>query len=492
MLGATAFVLAFFHRLAPAAIAGELQQSFTTSSTSLGVLAAAYFYVYFAMQVPSGVLADTWGPRRLFTAGAIIAGVGSIVFGTAATLGVAIAGRLLVGLGVSVAFVSVLKLNAAWFSERQFATMTGLLMFIGNMGGFLSAAPLAWIVGITSWRNVFVAAGAVSLLLAALIWALLRDNPRELGLPSIQELEGKPEHPPHSSHWLEGLAVVLRNRMTWPGFFMNLGLIGSYLTFNGLWAVPYLREVHGMERTMATYHTSVMILGFAVGSFVVGSLSDRLGHRLPLMRLLGVVYAACWIPWIAGWADAARGELFAVRADGRFDIRRHAQLDMRQGSEPAGACRNRDQRGEHRRLSRAGDLPAAGRPRARHLEPRHGAFARRLAVGSGSVVRVRAGGRGERFFRARDSLPQHLRRAPRLDLDAPGGAVDLIASHRGQARSGAYGHGGEGGWNSTGMGDLTYEMRFSCCSLSTFSPFRFNNGDTAPLGGVSNGKPVRN
>ena len=302
VLGATAFVLAFFHRLAPAAIAGELQQSFATSGTTLGVLAAAYFYVYFAMQVPSGVLADTWGPRRLFTTGALVAGAGSILFGLAGTLSVAIAGRLLVGLGVSVAFVSVLKLNAAWFSERQFATVTGLLMFIGNMGGFLSAAPLAWLVGVTSWRNVFVGTGILSLLLAGLTWALLRDNPRQLGLPSIHELEGKPEHPPHAGHWLTGLAIVLRNRMTWPGFFMNLGLIGAFLTFGGLWAVPYLREVHGMERTLATYHTSVMILGFATGSLIVGAWSDRMGRRLPLMRWLGAAYAACWLPLIGGWA----------------------------------------------------------------------------------------------------------------------------------------------------------------------------------------------
>jgi len=301
-LGATAYVLAFFHRLAPAAIAGELQQAFATSGTTLGALAAAYFYIYFAMQVPSGVLADFWGPRRLFTAGALVAGVGSVLFGLAGTLSVAIVGRLLVGLGVSVAFVSVLKLNAAWFSERQFATVTGLLMFIGNMGGFLSAAPLAWMVEITSWRNVFVGAGVLSLVLAVMTWALLRDNPRELGLPSMHELEGKPDHPPHSGHWLGGLALVVKNRLTWPGFFMNLGLLGAYLAFGGLWAVPYLHEVHGMERALATYHTSVMFVCFAVGSLFVGAWSDRMGRRLPLMRFLGAVYAACWLPLIGGWA----------------------------------------------------------------------------------------------------------------------------------------------------------------------------------------------
>jgi len=78
VLGATALVLSVFHRLAPAAISGELEQAFQTSGITLGALAAAYFYVYFAMQVPSGVLADTWGPRRLFTAGALVAGIGSI------------------------------------------------------------------------------------------------------------------------------------------------------------------------------------------------------------------------------------------------------------------------------------------------------------------------------------------------------------------------------------------------------------------------------
>jgi sugar phosphate permease len=309
-LGAMAFVLAFFHRLAPGAIAGELQQSFATSSASLGLLAATYFYIYFAMQVPSGILADTLGPRKLFTAGALVAGVGSLLFGLAPNFGLALLGRFLVGLGVSVAFISVLKLNAAWFAERRFATMTGLLMFIGNIGGLLSAVPLAWVAAQGAWRSVFVAAGVLSVVLALLTWLFLRDNPRQLGLPSMQQLEGKPEYPPARENWRAALATVLANRRTWPGFVMQLGLAGSYLSWGGLWAIPYLREVHGMERQLAAWHVSFMIVGLAVCSLAVGALSDRLGRRTPLMRMLGFIYVLCWLPWLWGGALPLAVSLF--------------------------------------------------------------------------------------------------------------------------------------------------------------------------------------
>jgi sugar phosphate permease len=300
VLGSLAFVLAFFHRIAPAAISSELQQAFSVNATVLGVLAASYFYPYILMQVPSGILADTVGPRILFTIGALVAGTGSILFGLADTLAWALAGRTLVGLGVAVAFVSVLKLNAAWFPERQFATMVGVLMFLGNCGAVLSAAPLVWLAAYTSWRNVFIVLGAVSLVLGGLIWLFLRDNPRQMGLPSMRELEGLPEHPRHEGHWLSGLKTVAGNPRTWPCFVVNFGIFGAYLSFAGLWAIPYLRNAHGMSRETATLHTSLMILCLAVGALAVGAVSDRLGRRQPLMRGLGLLFVLCWILLAAG------------------------------------------------------------------------------------------------------------------------------------------------------------------------------------------------
>jgi len=295
-----AYVLSFFHRFAPAAISSDLQQTFHASATALGGLAATYFYVYTAMQIPTGILVDTLGPRRVVALGGVIAGIGSVLFGIADTLTAASVGRLLVGLGVSVTFISMLKLNAAWFHERQFATMTGATILLGNAGSMLAAAPLAWALTYVSWRTAFVAVGGFSLLLAVLAWLLVRDHPGKAGLPSMREMDGKAAHPPHSGHWYDGLMVVLKNRATWPGLWVNMGLAGSLFAFGGLWAVPFLRDVYGMDRTVATNHTTLLLAGFAIGAFFVGRISDRIGRRKPVMIAGALAYCLCWLPMLFG------------------------------------------------------------------------------------------------------------------------------------------------------------------------------------------------
>lgn len=295
-----AYVLSFFHRFAPAAISGDLQQTFHASSAALGGLAATYFYVYTLMQIPTGVLVDTWGPRRVVALGGVIAGVGSLLFGMADTLAAASLGRLLVGLGVSVTFISLLKLNAAWFHDRHFATMTGATILLGNAGSLLAAAPLAWALTYISWRSAFVAVGGFSLLLGVLAWWLVRDHPGEAGLPSMRELDGRAAHLPHSGHWYDGLKIVLKNRATWPGLWVNMGLAGSLFAFAGLWAVPFLRDAYGMDRVAATSHTSLLLAGFAIGAFFVGTLSDRIGRRKPVMIALALAYCLCWLPMLSG------------------------------------------------------------------------------------------------------------------------------------------------------------------------------------------------
>ncbi|MDQ5909793.1 MAG: hypothetical protein QG599_1888 [Pseudomonadota bacterium] len=307
---AAAYVLVFFHRIAPAVVSADLMQAFGATGAALGSLAAMYYYIYTVMQIPAGVLADTLGARISVTLGNIVSGIGSIVFGMADTFWEASVGRALVGLGVSVVFVGLMKSNTLWFRDRDYGFISGLTLLMGNVGAILAAGPLAGLLTLWSWRTVFVALGGIALLLAVLSWLKVRNTPEEAGFPSIREMDGHARHEGRQQHWWHDLLGVLATRRVWPGFWFNMGMPGSMLAFLGLWAIPFLRDLHGLERSSASLYTSLALAGFAGGALFSGWCSDRLGRRKPLLvsgvllyglAWLGIVYGN-WTPGLVGMA----------------------------------------------------------------------------------------------------------------------------------------------------------------------------------------------
>lgn len=283
-----AYVLSFFHRFAPAGVADDLAAAFQTTAASLGVLAATYFYVYALVQIPTGILVDTVGPRRTLLAGGLLAAAGSLMFGLAPDLGIAMIGRTITGLGVAVVFVAMLKLIALWFPENRFASIVGLSMLLGNAGSMLAGTPLAALSEVISWRMVFVGTAGISLLLVVATLILVREAPRANAARFDR------------TAILEGLLTVLKNRRTWPAVMVNFGLCGSFFAFGGLWATPYLMSVHGLSRIAAANHISLYFGGFAVGCLLIGTLSDRIGRRKPVLFGAGLVCCALWLVWLSG------------------------------------------------------------------------------------------------------------------------------------------------------------------------------------------------
>jgi MFS family permease len=292
-IGVFLYLMGFYQRVAPAVMTNELMRDFGISAASLGNLSAFYFYAYVAMQIPTGVLADRWGPRRLLSAGAVVAGAGSLLFAMAPALIWANLGRFLIGGSVAVAFVALLKLDSHWFPAQRFSLAAGLALFWGVVGAVGGGVPLRLLVVHFGWRPVMLVSGLFTLLLALAAWAFIRDDPSAWGYHSHSPESGSPDQAAPGP--LAGLGQVLRYRNTWLLAWAPAGIAGPLLTFAGLWGVPFLQVRYALSQAAAAAICSVLLIGFAVGGTLMGALSERLDRRKPLF-LVGSCVATC------GWA----------------------------------------------------------------------------------------------------------------------------------------------------------------------------------------------
>ena len=291
-LGAILYLIGFYQRVAPAVMTSELMMSFDIGAAGLGNLSGIYFYSYVAMQVPTGILADRWGPRRLLSAGALGAGAGTLVFAMAPSLMWAGMGRLLIGGSVAVAFVAMLKLAVHWFAPRQFALASGMALFCGIIGAVFAGVPLRLLVSEMGWRPVMLTSGVVTLAVAGLIWMLVRDDPGEKGYTSYAyAVSGTTPR----SGFMTDIKEIFKHRNPWLLCFIPGGIVGSVLTFSGLWGVPFLTTHYGLSQAGAAALCSTLLVAWAVGGPVFGALSDRMGRRKPLYVSGCIIGVLAWL-----------------------------------------------------------------------------------------------------------------------------------------------------------------------------------------------------
>ncbi len=290
-LGAGLFLLGFFHRVAPAVLHRELSLDFGLSAAGLGSLSALYFYSYVAMQIPTGLLADRLGPRRLLIAGILVSTVGALLFAMAPTLFWAGLGRFLIGGSVAVGFVCTLKLATHWLAPEKFSLAAGLLLVAGMTGAVFAGVPLHLASDMFGWRGVTVGVAVIGLLLVLAVALIVRDDPRQQGYAGFA-----PEHDHQASdisEWKK-LKSVFGYRNTILLALAPGGIVGSVLAFSGLWGVPFLTDVYGMTSGEAALLCSGVMLSWAFSGPLFGVLSERRKRRRSLYLGGACCALVCW------------------------------------------------------------------------------------------------------------------------------------------------------------------------------------------------------
>jgi sugar phosphate permease len=285
-------------------------------------MASAYFYPYAVMQLPAGLLSDSLGPRKSVTAFLALAAAGSVLFGFAPSMEVAVAARVLVGLGVSMVFISAMKILSQWFRPREFAFMTGILATMGGVGGLTAAAPLALATEQFGWRAAFELIGVGTALIVVVVWAFVRDKPQDMGWPSIAEIDhvgpGSAALPMQIPLW-DGVKRVLTEKRFWALAIWFFFAIGVFFAFGGLWAGPYLMHAYGMSRSEAGNILNMIAVGLIVGAPMLSLISDRVlksRKKLIVLCTLGLVIEMAFLFYyptgLSRWALYAVFFLFCI------------------------------------------------------------------------------------------------------------------------------------------------------------------------------------
>ena len=261
------------------------------SNAQAGWLMALFFITYTIFQLPSGYMADRFGPRRILTGGALISIVGNLIFSQGSTFAFLCAGQCVNGFGQAMGWTSALKMIVNWFPRSQRATAIGFFATCvtgGSSFGIWLSGALGNYLG---WRSSFIIPPAIMAIVAFVYWILARDYPSEKGLPDFEDeihLEKKIDEDPRSP-----LMVVLSNRVLWTVALVYFCFV--YVQFGCLvWIPSFLKESFAMTVDRASSISALVLLPGVFASPLAGFMSDRYfsGRRKPLI-LIGMIVLAC-------------------------------------------------------------------------------------------------------------------------------------------------------------------------------------------------------
>ncbi len=266
---AAGYFLSYLFRVVNAVIGPAVARELQLDAGDLGLLTSAYFLTFAAMQIPLGVMLDSWGPRRSEATLLLLAVAGAAIFSVSTSLQGLVAGRALIGLGVSACLMAAFKAFVLWFPPQRLPQINGIQMAAGGFGALTAAGPTEWLLHYTDWRMLFGGLAVVTLLIAAGIFFTVPEHPQE----SAREPQKLAAH-------FAGIREVFGNRLFWTVAPLTVASQAGFLAIQSLWTGPWLRDVAGLESAAAVGTYLTLIAACMVGGFlVIGWITTRLSEH---------------------------------------------------------------------------------------------------------------------------------------------------------------------------------------------------------------------
>ncbi len=257
------YFISYLYRVVNAVMAPDLAADMGVGPSELGLLTSAYFLTFGAFQAPLGVLLDRFGPRKVEAFLLVFAAAGAFIFSRAESVTGLVIGRGLIGFGVSACLMAAFSAFVMWFRSSRLPLVNGFVMASGGLGALTATAPVEAALQITDWRGVFTLLAALTLVCAFVIFLVVPDKKREPGGVSLGEQ-------------VRGIGEVFTSPVFWRIAPWTTMSQATYLSIQGLWAGPWLRDVALLDRTAAANVLLLTAAAMVTGFISLGALAERL------------------------------------------------------------------------------------------------------------------------------------------------------------------------------------------------------------------------
>jgi MFS family permease len=288
----------------------SLQRDFAASRGSVSLVFSLAGFLYFALGMVSGPLADRWGSRRLSAAGMMLVGLGLGVAGMARALWeVYVAYGLGVGLGIGCSYVPALGAVQRWFVKRR-GFASGLAVSGIGVGTLVMPPLAALLIGTLGWRHAYLVLGVLAAVVGVGMALLIENNPHDRGLAP----DGEPLQSGTRVKLPPGFSVrdAIRSKR-FAGLYAACLICSFGLFVPFVHLIPYALD-HGVPQASAVLLLGAIGVGSTLGRFFLGSLADKWGRELALLLMFAgmAVAMGVWVFTTGFWGLAAFALAYGV------------------------------------------------------------------------------------------------------------------------------------------------------------------------------------
>jgi sugar phosphate permease len=282
-------------RTAPGLISDQLMKDFNLTASTIGLLASIQFFAYTGLQIPIGILSDRFGPNFFLVFGALLNGIGTLIYSLAPNEFVLLFARFLAGIGDATIWVNLVLILSQWFKVNEFVKLLGFAGMAGSFGFLLATVPYSAWIAEAGWRTPFFTTGIVLCLAGILLYYVLERKPKQM-FKNDRTVAGKVKKEREKTLVL--LRRIFSERQAWATFLCHFGVVGTYVGFIGSWAVPYGMHVYGMTRSGASQLIMFGLFGALLGAPLTSWISSRVGSIKRPYIVVHLVVLLCWASFL--------------------------------------------------------------------------------------------------------------------------------------------------------------------------------------------------